>query len=281
MAAGDGFVPGGASSARGSSLGVNLVEVYTSVTDTQGNPMNGLTQADFELRENGELQTIANFTAGDFPLSAAIAIDRSFSVAGTKLSLAKAAAQTFLGGAAPRGRSDDHRRRLAGRGGRAAIDRSDAASGQPSRASTRLARPDCTTPSFTRSTTVQPAKGRRALIVLSDGDDRYSHASAVRRSRSRTPLRCDGVSDCDRPHASATLCGAGDADRRTFIAQATDGAALTDTVRAIARELRRQYLLGYTPTRPPVPGSNEWRSIAVTVKKPDAQVRATRWVLVK
>ena len=41
----------------------------------------------------GELQTISNFSAGQFPLSAAIAIDRSFSVAGTRLSLAKTAAQ--------------------------------------------------------------------------------------------------------------------------------------------------------------------------------------------
>src|SRR4030095_14253572 len=62
----------------------------------QANLVTGLPQADFELRENGEPQAIANFTAGDFPLSVAVAIDRSFSVAGTKLSLAKAAGQTFL-----------------------------------------------------------------------------------------------------------------------------------------------------------------------------------------
>ena len=56
--------------------GVNLVEVYASVTDGQGTPVTGLKQADFELRENGELQAIANFTAGDFPLSVAVAMDR-------------------------------------------------------------------------------------------------------------------------------------------------------------------------------------------------------------
>jgi VWFA-related protein len=76
--------------------GVNLVEVYASVTDGQGTPVTGLKQADFELRENGELQAIANFTAGDFPLSWRFAIDRSFSVAGAKLTTAKAAAETFL-----------------------------------------------------------------------------------------------------------------------------------------------------------------------------------------
>jgi Ca-activated chloride channel homolog len=64
-------------------------------------------------------------------------------------------------------------------------------------------------------------------------------------------------------------------------AHATDGNALTQTVRAIAQELRWQYLLGYTPTTPPVAGSNEWRSIAVTVKRPDAKVRARDGYLVK
>jgi Ca-activated chloride channel family protein len=62
---------------------------------------------------------------------------------------------------------------------------------------------------------------------------------------------------------------------------ARDGAALEDTLRAIARELRQQYLLGYTPTRSPVPGSNEWRSISVTVKRPDVHVRARDGYLVK
>ena len=50
---------------------------------------------------------------------------------------------------------------------------------------------------------------------------------------------------------------------------------------SIARELRQQYLLGYTPSRPPVAGSNEWRSITVVVKKPGAQVRARDGYLVK
>jgi hypothetical protein len=45
-------------------------------------------------------------------------------------------------------------------------------------------------------------------------------------------------------------------------------------VRAIARELREQYLIGYTPTRPIVPGADEWRAIAVTVNRPGVRVRA-------
>src|SRR5690349_7748365 len=76
--------------------GVNVVEVYASVTDAQGNAIGGLKQSDFELRENGEPQTVTNFAMGDFPLAVALAIDRSFSMAGTRLSLAKSAALAFL-----------------------------------------------------------------------------------------------------------------------------------------------------------------------------------------
>jgi len=56
---------------------------------------------------------------------------------------------------------------------------------------------------------------------------------------------------------------------------------LPDLLRSVARELREQYLLGYTPRAPIVAGSHEWRSIAVTVKRAGVQVRARDGYLVK
>ena len=44
---------------------VVIANVDVVVTDRQGNPVRGLTKADFEIRENGELQTITSFTAFD------------------------------------------------------------------------------------------------------------------------------------------------------------------------------------------------------------------------
>jgi Ca-activated chloride channel family protein len=49
---------------------------------------------------------------------------------------------------------------------------------------------------------------------------------------------------------------------------------LSDVLRQIARELRYQYLLGYTPSHPAEPHRPEWRSITVSVKAPNARVRA-------
>jgi Ca-activated chloride channel family protein len=65
----------------------------------------------------------------------------------------------------------------------------------------------------------------------------------------------------------ATLTGG-----RSFHAKELEG--LDQTLRNIAEQLREQYLVGYSPTRTPVSGSNEWRSISVRVKKPGVSVRA-------
>ena len=55
---------------------------------------------------------------------------------------------------------------------------------------------------------------------------------------------------------------------------ARDAKGLPEMLRTVARDLRHQYLLGYTPSRPIEKGSGEWRSISVTVTRPGAQVRA-------
>jgi Ca-activated chloride channel family protein len=259
--------------------GVNVVEVYASVTDAQGNAIAGLKQSEFELRENGEPQTITNFSAGEFPLAVALAIDRSFSMAGTRLSLAKSAALAFLEELRP----EDQAMVLAV-GSQVEV----AAPLSTSRAAQQVAinKMDAfgTTGLYDAIITaideVQPAKGRRALVLLSDGNDRYSQASAAdaleRARRSDVMIYPVGIGQTRAPLFAelATITGG-----RSY--HARDGAALSDTLRSIARELRQQYLLGYTPSRPPVVGSGEWRSITVTIKRPDAHVRARDGYLVK
>lgn len=259
--------------------GVNLVEVYASVTDAQGNAVTGLTQSDFELREDGEVQKVTNFAAGEFPLSVAIGVDRSFSMSGTRLSLAKSAAQAFLGELRPQDQA-----MVLAIGSQVEV----AAPLSTNRAAQQIAidKLDAFGTTglhdaiITAIDEVQPAKGRRALILLSDGNDRYSQASAAdaldRARRSDVMIYPVAVGPARAPLFAelATVTGG-----RSFYAR--DGAALSDTLRSIARELRQQYLLGYTPSRFPVAGSNEWRSITVTVKRPDVRVRARDGYLVK
>jgi Ca-activated chloride channel homolog len=259
--------------------GVNLVEVYASVTDGRGAAISGLKQTDFELRENGELQTISNFAAGDVPLSVALAIDRSFSMTGTRLSLAKSAAHAFLAELRPQ---DEAMVLAVG----SQVDVAAPLSNDRAAQREALNRLDAfgTTglhDAIIRAIDeVQPAKGRRALVLLSDGNDRYSQATtadALDRARRADVMIFPVALGATRPPLFAelaTLTGG-----RSY--HARDGAALADTLRTIARELRQQYLLGYTPTRTPVTGSDEWRSITVTVNRPGAQVRARDGYLVK
>jgi len=258
--------------------GVNLVEVYASVTDAQGNPVRGLTQADFELRENGELQAISNFTGGNFPLSVAVAIDRSFSVA-QKLSLEKAATLTFLGELRP---VDEVMILAIG----SQVDViAPLSTDRPSQRNV-IERLDAFGTTGLHDAiiqaidAVQPAKGRRALIVLSDGDDRYSQASAgdvLNRARRSDVMVFPIAMGPARPPLFAELA----ALTGGRSAHAIQGDAITATMRGIASELRWQYLLGYTPAKSPVAGSNEWRSISVRVKTPDASVRARDGYLIK
>ena len=79
------------------SSGVSVVEVYASVTDARGEPVTGLVRDDFEVFENGVAQPLSAFAAGDFPLSVAVALDRSFSMSGSRLAVARSAARVFLG----------------------------------------------------------------------------------------------------------------------------------------------------------------------------------------
>ena len=123
---------------------------------------------------------------------------------------------------------------------------------------------------------LEPEPGRQALIVFSDGIDRYSEASAsdvIARARRSTALVYPIAIGRARPPLLAELAVL--TGGRSFLLR--DARALQQTLGTIARELRHQYLLGYTPDRPIVAGEAEWRSIRVTLRaagRPGVRVRA-------
>jgi Ca-activated chloride channel family protein len=262
---------GGAVSAQFSS-GVNLVEVYAAVVDRAGNPVRGLSRADFTVVEDDRPQALSAFAEGDFPLSVAIAIDRSFSMGTKQLPTAVSAARTFLGELRPQDQS-----MIVGIGSEVEI-LAPLSSDRPAqmRALSALA-PWGTTglhDALLQSIdAIQAAKGRRALLLLSDGSDRYSTATAAEaldRARGADvmiyPIAIGGA----RPALFAELAAL--TGGRSF--QPGTPAELNGIVRTIANELRHQYLLGYTPSRPIVRGDEQWRTITVRVNRPDVTVRA-------
>jgi VWFA-related protein len=76
--------------------GVELVNVTATVTDEHGRFVPGLTAADFEVYEDGKLQTISQFDSERVPVSLGIALDTSGSMVGEKIVAAQTAVNRFL-----------------------------------------------------------------------------------------------------------------------------------------------------------------------------------------
>ena len=208
---------------------VNQVEIYASVTDQAGRPVSGLRVEDFEVREDGVMQRISVFAEADFPLSAAIALDSSFSMTGERLAVAKSAARIFIGALRP-----DDQAMLMSIGGKVDViaplstDR-----GEQFRAIDALRSWGTTSlhdAIIEAIDQLQPAKGRRALVILSDGDDRYSEATAAG-VIARAPRRRHDLSRRARAIAAAALHAARDAHGRARLPSAQHAPAAADAAR--------------------------------------------------
>ena len=252
--------------------GVNVVEVYATVVDAKGTPVAGLTRGDFELREDGVVQEISTFAEGRFPLAVALAVDRSFSMAGGRLEVARSAAREFLGSLRP-----DDESMLIGVGSRvevlAPLSRDRAAQYAALASLDPFGTTGLHDAVIAAMEAVGTAPGRRALVLLSDGDDRYSRATAadaLARARASDVLVYPVALGRTRPPLFAelaTLTGGRSHHVR-------DPRRLPQTLREITSELRQQYLIGYSPAKPIAESAGEWRAIGVTVPERGVTVRA-------
>ncbi len=75
---------------------VELINVTATVTDAQGHFVSGLKADDFQVYEDGKLQTISQFDSERVPVSLGIALDTSGSMAGEKIAAAQTAVNRFL-----------------------------------------------------------------------------------------------------------------------------------------------------------------------------------------
>ena len=135
------------------------------------------------MLENDQPQEISAFAAGEFPLTVALGVDRSWSMAGEPLRLAKQASQSFLRQLKPGDRSmvvaisSDADVIAPLSIDRAAQARAIAALDPWS----TTALHDAIIAALDR---LEPEPGRQALVVFSDGVDRYSQATQRTRSSS-------------------------------------------------------------------------------------------------
>jgi len=267
------IVPLFAASALASQFasGVNLTEVYATVVDDAGAPVAGLTAADFRVSEDGRPQAISVFAAGEFPLAVVVALDRSFSMAGAKLDLAKRAAAAFIRAL----RQEDEVIVIA-----IGSEIETITPAVPARVAAATAWDAISawgsTPLYdaTRRSidVIQTRKGRRALLIVSDGVDRDSETSAAslidyaRRSDVQVYPVAIGK---ERVPELAELAGV--TGGRSIAVR--DPKQLEAALASLARELRMQYLLGYVPARP-VNSHAGWHAIEVQTARPGVHVRA-------
>jgi Ca-activated chloride channel family protein len=251
---------------------VQLVEVYATVTDAKGEPVTGLRREDFQVYEDNQIQDVSAFAAGEFPLTVALGVDRSWSMAGNPLTLAKQASQSFLKALRPSDRSMvvaiNNEAEVIAPLTMDRLNQGRAIAALDPWSTTALH--DAIIATLNR---LEPETGRQALVVFSDGADRYSKAMAaevIDRARRSNALIYLITFGRERPPLLAELAVI--TGGRSFLLR--DVRDLDKTLADIARELRYQYLLGYAPSDPIDPAAPEWRSIRVVVSKPGLRVRA-------
>ena len=251
---------------------VNQVEVYASVTDASGRAVKDLPRDAFTILEDGKPQEIGTFVAGEFPAAVALAVDRSASMAGKPLTMARTAGRAFVGSLKPTDRA-----MLIG----ISTEVETLAPLSVDRDAVYKALDDLdpwgTTSlhdALIRSLDLlEQETGRRAIVVLSDGQDRDSKATAAAvldRARRSDVLIYPIAIGKKRPPLFAELAAA--SGGRSF--HLKDPNELAPTLKTIAEDLRSQYLIGYAPAEAWPTDETEWRSITVKVNRPDLKVRA-------
>ena len=247
-----------------------LVVVYATVTNDRGEPVTGLSRGAFTVYENGKRQPIALFRSDDVPVSLGLLIDNSGSMRSRRAPVEAAALdfarasnpqdEMFVLNFADKSRIDvpwtsDVRALEAG------IARVDSIGGTALRDAIETAE---------RYLARGATRDRKALVVITDGNDNASVATLDRiRSAAEQhdiAVYAVGLSTDRDPHAGRS--------RRDLeaLSEATGGCAYfpatVDRVGRVAldlaRRIRMQYTIGYTPLDQALDGS--YRRIRVTAK---------------
>jgi Ca-activated chloride channel family protein len=260
--------------------GIELTSINATVRDADGRLVTGLSREDFELFEDGDAQTITQFTSERVPISLGVLIDTSDSMFGPRIKDARAAVERFLFDLLD---ADDEyfvmtfnhrphlvtswtstpdlvRRALSGVkpiGGTAAYDAVLVS-----------------LPMFAKR-----SRERGALVIISDGADTASDASLrdLHSALARSDVFVYAVaidSPASQPintrvNPSALREITDDSGGRTEIVRTSED--LAEATARIAEELNHQYLIAYTS---PHGNDGRYHSLRVRVPGTDYKVRA-------
>jgi Ca-activated chloride channel homolog len=261
--------------------GTHLVVLQATVKNARGELVTDLDQGAFTVYENGKPQPIAIFRRGDVPVSLGLLIDNSGSMR-TLRSKVEAAALAFAHACNPQDEffvinfADTPRLDVSMTGDLATLEggiaRVDSIGG--------TAMYDALDQAQTYSRD-HASRDRKALLLITDGNDNASQTSLDRvdADAQRSEVVIDAIG-LFRDGTSASASHARHAlDRLTTV---TGGVVyyppriedIEPVVVDLARQMRTQYTLAYTPTNQRFDGS--YRSIRVTARRPTDDGRHER-----
>jgi Ca-activated chloride channel family protein len=236
---------------------VKLVNVFVTVTDEHGAPVAGLKRENFALLEDGKPQTISVFDKESaLPLSIVLDIDTSLSTRKDlplELSSARRFARAILrpvDAISLYSFSEIVSEVVPFTSDLKAIDRGV----DRVRMGSATALYDAL---YLGSQALEPRKGRKVLVVITDGGDtvsRVDYKEAVRSAQEAeaivysiidVPIEASAGRDIGGEHALIQISE--DTGGKYFYA--TSVAELDDAFRKISDELRTQYLLAYYPSQ--------------------------------
>ncbi len=264
-------------------VNTELVVLNVTVTDKSGQYVPGLKIEDFAVFEDGKLipaELISSFSMHESPFASVVLLDTSGSME-NRLSLARSAAIRFL----DRLRADDV----------AAVykfdfkveqvqefsnsrDLAPMVFGLSARGMTAL---NDAIFNGAKALAERPEK-RKAIVVLSDGLDTYSHATSDKALESALAIGASiyavDMSSTEQRHArgqqtAAMLKHFAERTGGRFVST-PGGPMLRDAFANIADELGHQYTLAYRPLNRKRDG--KWRKLEVQVSRKDLTVRTRK-----
>ncbi len=250
---------------------VNRVILWVTVTDRSDKLVGDLTKESFTVFEDGAPQTIRDFLLEDRPITMAIVLDSSGSMRDAMKEVHQAAA-SFVETLRPQDRAlvidfDDKVFLLQElTSDQAALK--EAVNSTEALGSTALF--DALHAAFRK---LRGIEGRKAIVLLSDGDDtssQFAYKRILEEAKGQNVLLYGiGLGEVKKSvlkEFSETTGG-----RAFFVGKASQ---LAEVYRKIAEELRRQYYLSYATTNDKWDG--RFIKLEVKSKNPDWSVRARR-----
>lgn len=257
------------------SAHVETVSVPVTVTDRQGRHVSGLTRSDFHVFEDGRPREITVFDHGDIPATIGVVVDRSQSMRAKGAEL-DGALEEILATMRPADRTfgvvfNESASLVPLGGGAFTSDPGrliSAVTAVPAEGRTALY--DGVAMALEHLERARSAKN--AMVIISDGGDNisrdtYAQVLALAR-QSQAVIYAIGL--LGTPPATEEE----NAGLLRRLCKGTGGVAYfprtvgqtTDAAREVARDIREQYILGFSPGPPS--GGRAYRKIKVTVSAP-------------